>query len=50
MAHSGEYLYGGNADNNSAQDYSANYATGHEMVDLNARRKAALAEVRIPTH
>ncbi|GAB5590016.1 hypothetical protein Unana1_04916 [Umbelopsis nana] len=28
-----------------ANDYSANYATGSEMVDLNARRRAALAEI-----
>lgn len=29
-----------------ANDYSANYATGSEMIDLNARRRAALAEVQ----
>jgi hypothetical protein len=32
---------------NYANDYSANYAGGNEMVDLNTRRRAALAEVMI---
>jgi hypothetical protein len=30
---------------NYANDYSANYAGGNEMIDLNTRRRAALAEV-----
>lgn len=32
---------------NYANDYSANYASGNEMIDLNTRRRAALAEVMI---